>query len=187
MTISISEKKHQARAVIAALVNAAPDGSLSRTQIYKGFYFAHLMHMQRFGAELSEWPVVRMPHGPGIDRGSDLLDELVQDEVLCCNKTPNGPFVEHRFSVKDMTKADAEIGRLSGIQKLSIKGAARTAGEASAGELSALTHDRSTSWNETLSGATLPIYVDLIEPEEVEDVRDALRHAAEDVRAVFGG
>ena len=46
---------------------SAGDRIEGKTRLFKAFYFAHLFYARSAVDYLTDWPIVRMPQGPGID------------------------------------------------------------------------------------------------------------------------
>ena len=72
MDKAMKDRKNQAelaKQVICAIVEAAGGKLEGQVRLYKAFYYAHLYCWEN-AAEgvLTDYPIVRMPNGPGIDR-----------------------------------------------------------------------------------------------------------------------
>ena len=65
-------RAERAQAILLAAVLAAGGRWKRKTTLWKAFWWAHLECMKELGAELSDYPVVRLPQGPAPDDG-DLL------------------------------------------------------------------------------------------------------------------
>jgi hypothetical protein len=99
------QDRERAKAVFAAIVVRWPGSTPPvRTVLYKAFYVAHLWLMTREGAELTAWPIVKMPNGPGPDRGSDLLQELNDAGAIVQAPTSVGPYMGYAYSPGDAAK-----------------------------------------------------------------------------------
>src|SRR5437667_11993892 len=70
------------------------EGGLGKTQLFKAFWLAHLYYFKMAPGYLTDWPIVRMPNGPGIDRADRLILDLVQSEHVARSHIPKGPFTE---------------------------------------------------------------------------------------------
>lgn len=158
------DDRTRAKAILAALIDLTPDGEElpTRTAVYKVFYFAHLIHMHEHGRILSDWPIVKMPNGPGLDRGADLLQEL---EVEGGVKQESESRWIHTAIVCKPT--DRRVLRryaalLNENEIKSLRDANKAVHGKTASELSDLTHKYSASWKSAAMGRELAIYIDLI-------------------------
>ncbi|MEX0710935.1 MAG: hypothetical protein WD278_01210 [Pirellulales bacterium] len=157
--------RERAKQIIAEIVRVCGTCP-SKTTLYKAFYFAHLYYAKREPGYLSDWPIVKMPFGPGIDQGDELLDELTRADVLRPKTCSVGPFVAVQYSA-----ACPGVPESLSLEAISaIREAVDFVKDKSAGELTALTHEFSRSWNEAAFGEELNLYAD-ISPQEVYDRR----------------
>lgn len=62
--------------MIAEIIRQAGGKFTGKTRLYKAFYIAHLLYAEQEPGYLTVWPIVRMPYGPGIDCGDELIAEL---------------------------------------------------------------------------------------------------------------
>jgi hypothetical protein len=153
--------KNRAKQIIVEIIRLH-DGELpTKTCLFKAFYFAHLYYAKSAPDYLSDWPIVRMPNGPGIDGADRLLQEMVDENVLDCRIARVGPY----DAVKYRLKKDVIPDSLSVEHIGAIKAAVDFVKGKSATELSNITHEYSRSWQMASNGEELNIYVDL-EPEE---------------------
>jgi len=131
----------------------------------QGFYVAHLLYAEQERGYLTAWPIVRMPFGPGIDCGDELVTELEMSGVLKRKKVPEGPWQSTRY---ELSGAGSDGDKLSAAEKRAIKQAVDFVGSKTATELSDLTHEFSRSWIEARDGQPLDIYIDIIPDEEFD-------------------
>lgn len=61
-------------------------------KLFKAFYFAHLYYAKANVDYLTDWPIVRMPNGPGIDKFQPLLNELIHEGILKVSDELEGPY-----------------------------------------------------------------------------------------------
>lgn len=159
-----------AKAVICELL-AAAGGTLSgKVRLNKAFYFAHLYYWRDAAGVLTDYPIVRMPFGPGINAGSDLLGELEEAGVLEITTQPNGPYQEYVYRLLRDVHLEPDTPRTEAIREAITLVKGRTAVE-----LSELTHDYSRSWQTTPDGTEMDIYADLLSDEEFEAARAAVQ------------
>jgi hypothetical protein len=165
-----------AKQIILEIIRQGGGTFTRTTSLYKAFYFAHLYYAENAPDYLSEWPIVKMPHGPGIDSGADLLKELVNAGFLTRTMVGIGPYQASRYALTDKNWPGE---KLSDIRIASIKSAADFVSQKTSTELSELTHEFSRSWNKAVEGQRLNCYIDLIPEEEYEERRsqiDEIKH-----------
>jgi len=154
-----------AKRVIAEIIRQSPGDELGgKVKLFKAFYFAHLYYASDCIGYLTEWPIVKMPNGPGIDAFDLLIAELVRDRAVETEPTRIGPYNATLYRA---------TGKHSGpsLSEDAIK-AIRKAVEFVVGktgaQLSDITHEHSRSWNEAELGDELSIYLDLLSDEDYE-------------------
>jgi hypothetical protein len=162
--MSMTERA-KAKRVIAEIIRQAGGKFTGKTRLYKAFYVAHLLFAEHDRGYLTAWPIVRMPHGPGIDCGDELITELELSGILERKQEPEGPWQTARY---ELTRAGRSEGKLSAAETRAIKEAVEFVGSKTATELSDLTHEFSRSWLEARDGQPLNIYIDIIPDDEYE-------------------
>src|SRR5262249_34058970 len=99
-----------AKQVLLSLVRCAgKDGWLGKTKLFKAFYFAHLFYAKEQPGILTDWPMARIPQGPGIHDARKLFRELMQDGLMTMEKVDEGPFTEFRFCLTDKGSANLAL------------------------------------------------------------------------------
>src|SRR5262249_644234 len=83
----------RAKGVILEILRQA-GGSLGKTKLFKAFWIAHLYYSKMAPGYLTDWPIVRMRKGPGIEDGERLLVELIRSGDINRKYEPRGPFTE---------------------------------------------------------------------------------------------
>jgi hypothetical protein len=151
--------------LILEILRDADGEWLGRTRLNKAFYFAHLYYAIERPGLLTDWPIVRMPQGPGIDKGDELLAKLVREGYMTVEHFHDGPFPENRYRLTD--KARPSRG-LPGDAKSAIEKATIFCQNKTAAELSQITHENSRSWNQAKDGDILDIHIDTISDDEYE-------------------
>jgi hypothetical protein len=154
-----------AREVILHLIRAADGAWSGKTRLFKAFYFAHLYYAAENPGLLTDWPIARLPEGPGIDDSASLFGKLVAQDYITIERTHEGPYPEFRYRLTDKAKL---LNPPEKQAKLAIEKAAEFARAKLASELSNLTHEHSRSWKKGANGDILDIYVDLIPDDEFE-------------------
>jgi hypothetical protein len=155
----------RAKQVLVELIRAAGGEWTGKTKLYKAYYLAHLYYAETEPGYLTNWPVVKMPYGPGIECGDELLNELVLCGVLVRQHTLVGPYTATAYR---LTGKALPGGALSQQAVRAIELAVNFVKEKGAAELSDLTHEFSRSWNSAQEGQELNIYVDLISDDEFD-------------------
>lgn len=175
------DQRSKAKSILVAIVQAAGGSFNGKTRLYKAFYVAHLMHFRDHQGVLSDYPIVRMPKGPAVDKGDALLSELRSEGILQVGTRPVGPYLEEVFTlarpVEKLGKAEAD----------SIQRAVEWIGDKPASELSDWTHEFSNTWEETPNGSQMNIYADLLSESEYAEMKQRHQEARGLVDAVFTG
>lgn len=148
--------KNRAKNVIVEIVRQSGGRLQKKTALYKAFYVAHLVYAERAPGYLTDWPIVCMPKGPGIDCGDDLLRELRLDGILETTDIPDGPFWASEYT---LVNREIPTG-LGSVEVEAIKTAADFIKGKTATSLSDWTHKVSRSWNTAEIGQELNIYID---------------------------
>lgn len=156
--------REKAKRIIIEIVRQAGGTLVTKTALYKAFYYAHLQYAETQPGYLSVWPIVRMPNGPGIDRFRDLEFELVNEGKLVIDAVPRGDYLASRFSLGAHAQcisepiSSEELAAIDyGISKINGK---------SSNEMSKESHRHSRSWRESQDGDALSIYLDGLPDEE---------------------
>ena len=161
------------------------DAIVGKTRLFKTFYFAHLYYAANSPGFLTEWPIVRMPNGPGIDNFDLLVSGLVEEKAFVCEPVMIGPFTTTRY------RAVAGIGPESplSVEELrAIREAVEFTADKTAEQLSELTHEYSRAWNEsTEMGQELNIYRDLLADDACERLEDKAAQVSDEIDQLFGG
>src|SRR5262249_11867399 len=77
-----SMARTRAQDVILEILRSADGEWTGKARLFKAFYFAHLYYASERPGRLTDWPIVRMPQGPGIDRSEELFEELKEQGQL---------------------------------------------------------------------------------------------------------
>lgn len=154
--------KTRAKQIVAEIVRLHGGDVPAKTSLCKAFYFAHLYYAKEAAGYLSDWPIVRMPNGPGIHEADELLAEMVDEGTLGLRQVTVGPYdaVSYRLLKNSIFEA------LSVDEIEAIKAGVDFVRDKTAGELNNITQEFSRSWRMATDGDELNIYIDL-EPEDV--------------------
>src|ERR1035437_4824476 len=95
-------EKNTAKRIICAIIQEGGGHLESQVRLYKAFYWAHLAYWGMYEGILSSYPIARMPNGPGVDRGEDLLFELHAEGLISIEEKPvhGAPNPERCFKLK---------------------------------------------------------------------------------------
>jgi hypothetical protein len=168
--------------VILEIVRGAGGEWVGKTKLFKAFYFAHLFYAEAAPGFLTNWPIVRMPHGPGIDSAEELIREMVLAGVLTADHVPLGPFNAARYRV---TGKELPGEPLPEPARKAIGQAVEFVKNKTAQELSDLTHEFSRSWNSAHDGQVLNIYIDTIPEDEYEAREQRLKALTDDILSAW--
>jgi hypothetical protein len=152
-----------AHAVVLEILRQADGEWVGKIKLFKTFYFAHLYYANERPGLLTDWPIARLPQGPGIHDSKALFDKLVADGLLAIEPVHEGPYPEYRYRLTDK---GAGAAALPGDEVLAIKSAVLFCKDRTAAELSQITHDRSRSWINGKDGDILNIDIDTIPDDE---------------------
>ncbi|NBT35790.1 MAG: DUF4065 domain-containing protein [Betaproteobacteria bacterium] len=177
------DHSEKARQVILEIIRqSVGDSVVGTTRLFKAFYFAHLYHLRDAEDFLSQWPIVRMPRGPGIDNFDALLDPLVKCGHVAVSRSHTGPYPTIRYTAR----RDLPETCLSEEEVKSIHKAVEFIQGKRAARLSEFTHEYSRSWQEAKDGDELRIALDLMTDGDVADARRQQDEIGQLVSDVFG-
>lgn len=183
--------RDKAKAVLLEAALVAGRSGLQRTNHYKVFWLSHLVNLLQTGLHLTNWPIVKMPAGPGVDAGAELLDELQMAGLLTIERQAIGPYIS-KPAVVPPTALDAaeRVVRehLTSAERESIREAYGSIGSSGAGAASDWSHAVSRSWREASPGSALDVYADLYQDDmEFDELRTRLNSDALEAQRVLGG
>jgi len=156
--------------VLEILRQAGPNG-LGKTKLFKAFYFAHVYYAKERPERLTDWPIARMPQGPGIHNHGELLGGMQRDGSVTVELVSEGPYREYRYRVADVAAGQG----LDGAALAAVREAASYCMDKTAAQLSEITHEYSRAWNGARDGDVIDVTLDAIEPGEYEEREQGLR------------
>jgi len=166
------------RVVLEIIKQSAGDEIESKTKLFKAFYFAHLYYAAEATDYLTDWPIVKMPWGPGIDQFDTLLDCLIDAGVITAEKSRVGPYPSTTYR----HTGEALPGDQLGEQAVdAIHKAVEFVSHKSGAQLSDITHEFSRSWRAADDGDELNIYADLLLDDEYEEYVARQRELQDDI------
>lgn len=154
-----------AKRVIVELIRKADGEMIGKTRLFKAFYFAHLIYFENNPGLLTDWPIARMPQGPGIHKSEELFAQLVTEGHLVIEQVHENVYPEYRYRLNGTSPV---LAPLPADADLAIQRAVDFVKDKTAVQLSQLTHEYSRSWIEGKSGDILDIYIDVIPDDEYE-------------------
>lgn len=169
-----------AKGLILEILAAAGGKLTGKVRLHKAFYIAHLYYWRDHKGALTDYPVVRLPFGPGIEDAPALVNELQDEGAIEITTRSSGLYHETVFSLLADLKVDRKSARFA-----AIKQAASYVKKRSAVQLSEETHVFSRTWQEAGNGDELNIYLDLLTDEEYQRVKQSTKEMGEVVSAVF--
>lgn len=176
-----SPDRERAKQVLREIIRLSGGTVAGKTRLFKVFYLAHLYYAREEPDYLSDWPVVRMPNGPGIHDAESLVEELVREGSIQVCQVQVGPYVQVEYrSLREEPPSCLPRGAEAAIQE-----AVEFVRGRSAAELSELTHEFSRSWQDAQDGDELNIYLDLLTDDEYARARRRLDELASDLQEAW--
>lgn len=158
-------ERERAKAIVVELIRESGGVFRNRTNLFKAFWKAHVEYAKSHLAPLSEWPIVRMTHGPGIDRFHLLLGELIAEGMVEEEEVEFGDKSGFRFVLtgtpSETFSSEERASIRAGVSFVSRKSAARVREES---------HLESRAWRSAKDGDRMDIFLDVI-PEDGYDQR----------------
>jgi len=169
--------REKALQLMYEIIRQSKGGLQGKARLFKAFYLANLIHAHNAPVCLCDWPIVKMPNGPGIHEFPALIAELVDRGWVEQRDIQIGPYPSTEFRVvrEDVATTFSET------EKESIRGAVEYVRSKTASELSDETHEFSRTWQESDIGAALDVYVDLIRETEFQKREQAI----EELKKIF--
>lgn len=153
--------RDQAKLVIAHIVREAGGTLQNKTNLFKAFYYAHRRYVELYGADLTLWPIVRMPNGPGIDDADSLLSEIGS---LTVDEVDVGPHTAKQFT---LTEDPAPLGS-DALEAIAY--GVKMVLNRTAANVSDQSHADSEDWRVGRNGDRLLPILDTISPAERDDI-----------------
>ena len=176
------DARARAKEIIVEIIRQAGGTFEGKLRLYKTFYFAHLYYYEKTGGcILSEWPIVRMPEGPGIDMGDVLIRELIDSGILERSSRPSGPYSEQVFRLLTDRSTSLDACAMQAIYE-----SWNFVSKKTAQELSAITHEKSRAWKDAENGEELNVYIDTFDDDELEDRRVRCEEARKAIESALG-
>jgi hypothetical protein len=175
------KRRDQAARVVLEIVCQSPgDEIVGKGRLFKAFYYAHLFYAVESAGFLTDWPIVKMPEGPGIHDFRKLIDSLIANGDLETEPAKVGPYKTTKYKA-----ALEKRGSMQQAEVDAVRQAVEFIAEKSAAQLSDITHEFSEAWNSAKMGEELSIYVDLLPDDERESRRQAEKTLERDLQAAW--
>lgn len=148
----------------------------AKSRLNKAFYAAHVIYWQRCEGVLTDYPVVKLPEGPGIDGLDLLLRELEDEGLIQVILGQKGPFPQYTIRLTAKVEVDATAPEFEPISE-----AVRWVKRHTVAELSRITHERPSYDAQPRVGYEQPIYLDAVP----EDDLNAINARCKEVDVLF--
>lgn len=177
--------REKAKAIICGIcgiIRQSGGSFTGKVRLYKAFYLANLFYAemkQKWLEELTDWPMVRMPNGPGIDDGTKLLEELKEEKCIKIFKQKSRNYTEYSYEFINPSKY-----RLNVDEQRAISQAVKTIGEHTGSTLSHWSHEFCNTWKHFKNGERINIYHDLMTEKDFLRMREAnewAKHAISEI------
>jgi hypothetical protein len=175
------ENIERAKQIILQILNQDEDGALHKSRIFKAFWLAHILYAKKNPGYLSGWKIIKLPNGPGIDRGEQLILELSNAGAIRVAHREKGV---HTETICMLAKNPPEH-LLSKEAMAAIRSAYNIVKKESVSKISHWSHQYSRSWNLASMGSELDIYNDHIPDEVYEERKQTLREMKEAYNDLF--
>jgi hypothetical protein len=162
--------KERAKDIIVAIIREAGGTFTNKTNLFKAFWLAHVKYARSHCDSLSDWPIVRMPNGPGIDNFNALLGELMMENRVATKQVKRGDFDAFQFKLTDGRKCGLDKRAMQAIKS----GVASVVGR-SAESVSDSSHKKSRSWRAASNGERLDVLLDAIPDDEYREREKRLK------------
>lgn len=164
-----SRDKERAKAIIVEIIRQAGGRLYDKTNLFKAFWRAHVLYAREHHRDLSQWPIVRMPQGPGIDKFNVLLGELLTEGVVEAEQVEyegsgRSGFVFHLLNESSQGLPDPEAVECVRIATKAVDGRTSTS-------VSDESHIESRAWNAARDGQELDITLDAIPEDEYQRLK----------------
>jgi hypothetical protein len=151
------------------------------SRLNKAFYAAHIIYWRDRQGVLTDYPVVKLPNGPGIDRFEELLEELESDGLIERVEGTKGPYKQTSVILKAAVHVDPSEPDFEAIRR-----AVRWVKGHTTRELSDWTHDQPSYIGQPEMGHEQAIYLDALKEEEYERIRTRCAAVDQAFRAALG-
>lgn len=173
--------REEAKRLILKIVAVAGGQLEAMSRLNKAFYATHLFYWQEQGKLLSDYPVVKLPNGPGIDDFEALVAELEAENKLVVVLGEKGPYKQTTLVLKAAVEINPQDPEFVAIRK-----AIRWVKSHTTRQLSDITHEQPSYQGQPRIGYEQAIYLDAVSEEEYEGIRAACARVDDAFRAALG-
>jgi hypothetical protein len=149
-----SHETKRAKKIIVELVRQKGVPFHNKSDLFLAFWRAHLSYAEKNAGYLSNWPMVRTPHGPGIQDFDYLLSELLADAWLATTESQVGDNLTLVISLGSNCPPPSLTEESIAAIRDGVQGSAMA------------NFRESRVWREAKDGEELDIYLDLMDSEE---------------------
>jgi hypothetical protein len=165
--------KERAKAIIVEIIRQAGGRFRNKTNLFKAFWRAHVAWAESHLTPLSDWPIVRMPMGPGIDKFNALLGELMLEGSVEAEQVQHGEFTGFVFHLLPGAPESLGPDEVEAVKR----GVAAVDGK-SALDVSERSHDQSRAWQSAEDGEELDVFLDAIPEDEYREREQRVQQLA---------
>ena len=176
------DKQRAARVLLEIIRQSQGDKIVGKTRLVKAFHLAHLYYAHGSVDYLTDWPIVKMPHGPGIDDFDLVISELANAGAVTVEHIRVGPYPAEAYQATAKTYLNEA---LSGDEVTAIRDAAEFIADKSGAQLSDITHEYSRTWNNADLGQEMPIYLDLLSESDYESAIEKSKALEDQISGVW--
>ncbi len=90
-----------AKEVILEILRVGDGEWSGKVKLHKAFYFAHLYYANEQPGFLTDWPIAKLQHGPGIHEDEPLIWGMVDEGLLEIELVHEGPYPEYRYRLTE--------------------------------------------------------------------------------------
>ena len=173
-------QREAAKRVLCAIIQRSGGTFRGQTRLYKAFYWAHLHFWKNYSGMLTTYPIARLPQGPGVDQGEDLLFEMQCQDLIRVAVENSGQYSERVFTLIKQFMVNLTEEELAAVEH-----GLRMVENKTAKQVSDETHESSRSWKRLSNGKLMDIYEDLLTEDEIAAIEAANKRAKELASAVF--
>jgi hypothetical protein len=170
--------RERAKAIVVELIRESGGTFQNRTNLFKAFWKSHVEYAKKHVAPLSEWPIVRMTHGPGIDRFHLILGELMAEGMVQEEQVEFGDKTGFRFVLTGVPSED-----FSSDEREAIRSGVSFVARKSAKQVRDESHLESRAWQSAKDGERIDVFLDAIPESGYDDRTQRIRRILSKVKA----
>lgn len=176
-----SRDKERAKAIIVEIIRQADGTFRNKTNLFKAFWLAHVKYAESHVSPLSDWPIVKLPKGPGIHDFDLLLGELMESGTIETVEVQLNDVSGFHFHLRDH-----ETDPLAGDALSAVQFAVSQFHGIPATEASRISHEDSRAWNSVRIGDEMDVVLDTISDEEFDRISARVTQFSDALDEVLG-